>query len=126
MCGSDSGNNGGESPRDISKVKEVSPNMATKISPLGDRLLVERHESSEQKSTGGIIIPDTAKERPTEGSVIAVGEGKRLDSGKLAAPSVKAGDRILFGKWSGTEVKIDGKEFIIMREEDVLAVLLPD
>jgi len=100
--------------------------MATKISPLGDRLLVERHESSEQKSTGGIIIPDTAKERPNEGSVIAVGEGKRLDNGKLAVPCVKAGDRIMFGKWSGTEVKIDGKEFIIMREEDVLAILLPD
>lgn len=100
--------------------------MATKISPLGDRLLVERLESSEQKSTGGIIIPDTAKERPNEGSVIAVGEGKRLDNGKLAAPVVKAGDRIMFGKWSGTEVKIDGKEFIIMREEDVLAILLPD
>lgn len=100
--------------------------MATKITPLGDRLLVERLEPAEQKSTGGIIIPDTAKERPTEGSVIAVGEGKRLDSGKIAQLNVKAGDKILFGKWSGTEVKIDGKEFIIMREEDVLAILLPD
>ncbi|MDX2175247.1 MAG: co-chaperone GroES [Candidatus Sumerlaeia bacterium] len=100
--------------------------MATKVTPLGDRLLVDRLESAEQKSSGGIIIPDTAKERPTEGLVIAAGEGKRLESGKLSPLAVKAGDKILFGKWSGTEVKIDGKEYIIMREDDVLAVLLPD
>lgn len=100
--------------------------MATHVKPLGDRLLVERLEIAEQKSTGGIIIPDTAKERPTEGKVIAAGEGKRTDSGKIAPLTVKAGDKILFGKWSGTEVKIDGKELIIMREEDVLAIVQPD
>lgn len=100
--------------------------MATKVTPLGDRLLVDRLEPAEQKSSGGIIIPDTAKERPTEGLVIAAGEGKRHDNGKISPLAVKAGDKILFGKWSGTEVKIDGKEFIIMREDDVLAVLLPD
>lgn len=100
--------------------------MATKVTPLADRILVERTENDEQKSAGGIIIPDTAKERPTEGRVIATGNGKRLDNGNTAALTVKTGDRILFGKWSGSEVKIDGKELIIMREEDVLAVITKD
>ena len=100
--------------------------MKTKISPLADRVLVERLESSEQKSTGGIIIPDTAKERPTEGKVLAVGPGKRSDNGSLIPPTVKSGDKILFGKWSGSEVKIDQKEYVIMREEDILAILQPD
>ena len=93
--------------------------------PLHDRVVVRRVDS-EEKTAGGIIIPDSAKEKPSEGVIEAVGPGARDDSGKLVPPDVKVGDRILFGKWSGTEVKIDGKEFIIMREEDVLAVLLPD
>ena len=93
-----------------------------KVRPLLDRIVVKRTEE-EQKTKGGIIIPDTAKEKPLEGLVIAVGNGKVLNNGKLAALEVKAGDRILFGKYSGTEVKIDGEEHLIMREDDVLAVL---
>ena len=90
--------------------------------PLGDRVLVKRVEE-ESKTKGGIIIPDTAKEKPQEGEVVAVGPGARDDSGKVNALELKAGDRILFGKWSGTEVKIDGKDLIIMKESDVLGVL---
>lgn len=90
--------------------------------PLHDRVLVRRVQSDE-KTKGGLIIPDTAKEKPAEGEIVAVGEGARKDSGELIAPSVKAGDRILFGKWSGTEVKIDGEDLIIMKESDVLGVL---
>ena len=90
--------------------------------PLHDRVLVKRVQSDE-KTKGGLIIPDTAKENPAEGEVVAVGEGARKDSGELIAPSVKAGDKILFGKWSGTEVKIDGEDLIIMKESDVLGVL---
>ena len=90
--------------------------------PLGDRVLVKRVEE-EQKTKGGIIIPDTAKEKPQEGEVVAVGPGARDDSGKVNALELKAGDRILFGKWSGTEVKIDGEDLIIMKESDVLGVL---
>ena len=90
--------------------------------PLGDRVLVKRVEE-EQKTKGGIIIPDTAKEKPQEGEVVAVGPGARDDSGKIQPLDVKAGDRILFGKWSGTEVKIDGDDLIIMKESDVLGVL---
>jgi chaperonin GroES len=90
--------------------------------PLGDRVLVKRVEE-ESKTKGGIIIPDTAKEKPQEGEVIAVGPGARDDSGKVNALELKAGDRILFGKWSGTEVKIDGEDLIIMKESDVLGVL---
>lgn len=90
--------------------------------PLGDRVLVKRVEE-ESKTKGGIIIPDTAKEKPQEGEVVAVGPGARDDSGKVNAPELKAGDRILFGKWSGTEVKIDGDDLIIMKESDVLGVL---
>ena len=90
--------------------------------PLGDRELVKRVEE-ESKTTGGIIIPDTAKEKPQEGEVVAVGPGARDDSGKVNALELKAGDRILFGKWSGTEVKIDGNDLIIMKESDVLGVL---
>jgi len=93
-----------------------------KIRPLGDRILVKRLEG-EDKSKGGIIIPDTAKEKPQEGKVIAVGKGKMTDDGKLVALEVKAGDRILFGKYSGTEVKLDGEEHLIMREDDVLGIL---
>ena len=93
-----------------------------KIRPLHDRLLVERLEEKEVKK-GGIIIPDTAKEKPQEGKVIAVGNGKVTDEGKKIPLDVKVGDRILFGKYSGSEVKIDDKEYLIMREDDVLAIL---
>ena len=91
--------------------------------PLGDRVLVKRVEE-ESKTKGGIIIPDTAKEKPQEGEVVAVGPGARDDSGKVNALELKAGDRILFGKWSGTEVKIDGEDLIIMKESDVLGLSL--
>jgi chaperonin GroES len=90
--------------------------------PLGDRVLIKRVEE-EEKTKGGIIIPDTAKEKPQEGEVIAVGPGARDENGKLQALDVKKGDRILFGKWSGTEVKIDGEDLLIMKESDVLGVL---
>ena len=93
-----------------------------KIRPLQDRVLVKRVEE-EQKTKGGIIIPDTAKEKPQEGKVVAVGKGKVNDDGKLTPLDVKAGDRILFGKYSGTEVKIDGEEHLILREDDILGVL---
>ena len=93
-----------------------------KIRPLHDRILVERLEEKEVKK-GGIIIPDTAKEKPQEAKVIAVGNGKVTDEGKKIPLDVKAGDKILFGKYSGSEVKIDDKEYLIMREEDVLAIL---
>jgi chaperonin GroES len=93
-----------------------------KVRPLHDRILVERLEEKESKR-GGIIIPDTAKEKPQEGKVVAVGTGKVNDDGKKVPLDVKAGDKILFGKYSGSEVKIDDKEFLIMREEDILAIL---
>ncbi len=93
-----------------------------KIRPLHDRLLVERLEEKEVKK-GGIIIPDTAKEKPQEAKVIAVGNGKITDEGKKIPLDVKAGDKILFGKYSGSEVKLDDKEYLILREEDVLAIL---
>ena len=90
--------------------------------PLGDRVLVRRVEE-EEKTKGGIIIPDTAKEKPQEGEVLAVGPGARDDSGKLQPLDVKVGDRILFGKWSGTEVKIDGEDLLIMKESDIMGVI---
>ena len=93
-----------------------------KIRPLQDRVIVKRIEEAE-KTKGGIISPDTAKEKPMEGKVIAVGKGKLMEDGKVHALDVKAGDRILFGKYSGTEVKIDGEEHLIMREEDILGVI---
>jgi chaperonin GroES len=93
-----------------------------KIRPLHDRILVERLEEKEVRK-GGIIIPDTAKEKPQEGKVIAVGNGKVSDDGKKIPLDVKAGDKILFGKYSGSEVKLDEKEYLIMREDDVLAIL---
>ncbi len=92
------------------------------IRPLYDRIVVKRIEEKEQIQ-GGIIIPDTAKEKPQEGEVAAVGQGKRLESGKVVAPDVKVGDRILFGKYSGNEIKIDGEEYVIMREDEVLGIL---
>ena len=90
--------------------------------PLGDRVLVRRVEE-EQKTKGGIIIPDSAKEKPQEGEVLAVGPGARDDSGKLQPLDVSVGDRILFGKWSGTEVKLDGEELLIMKESDILGII---
>ena len=93
-----------------------------KIRPLHDRILVEREEEKEVKK-GGIIIPDTAKEKPQEGKVIAVGNGRVNEDGKKIPLDVKAGDKILFGKYSGSEVKVDDKEYLIMREEDILAIL---
>ena len=92
------------------------------IRPLGDRLLVKRLEE-EDKSKGGIIIPDSAKEKPQEGKVVAVGKGKMLDDGKMVALEIKAGDKILFGKYAGTDVKIEGEEHLIMREDDVLGII---
>ena len=93
-----------------------------KFRPLHDRIVVRRIEA-EEKTAGGIIIPDTAKEKPSEGEVIAVGPGARDESGKLVELDVKVGDRILFGKWSGTEVKIDGQDLLIMKESDILGVI---
>jgi chaperonin GroES len=93
-----------------------------KFRPLHDRVVVRRIEA-EAKSAGGIIIPDTAKEKPQEGEIIAVGPGARDETGKLIPLDVKAGDRILFGKWSGTEVKIDGEDLLIMKESDVMGIV---
>ena len=94
----------------------------TKFRPLHDRVVVRRVES-EEKTKGGIIIPDTAKEKPQEGEIIAVGSGARDESGKLVPLDVKKGDRILFGKWSGTEVKLDGEDLLIMNESDIMGVI---
>jgi chaperonin GroES len=96
--------------------------MATNIRPLHDRVIVRRIEETEQVR-GGIIIPDTAKEKPQEGEIIAVGEGKYRDDGTRQALDVKPGDRVLFGKYSGSEIKIDGEEFLIMREDEILGVI---
>jgi|SRR3954454_24778121 chaperonin GroES len=93
-----------------------------KFRPLHDRVVVRRLDA-EEKTKGGIIIPDTAKEKPQEGEVVAVGPGARDESGKLNALDVKAGDRVLFGKWSGTEVRIDGEDLLIMKESDVMGVI---
>jgi chaperonin GroES len=93
-----------------------------KVKPLGDRILVKPLEAKEQ-TKGGIVLPDTAKERPQEGEIVATGEGKKNEEGKLIPLSLKKGDKILYGKYSGTEVTVDGDEYLIIREEDVLAVL---
>ena len=93
-----------------------------KIRPLGDRILVKRIKE-EERTKGGIIIPDTAKEKPQEGKVVAVGKGKKTDDGKVIALEVKSGDRILFGKYSGSEIKLEGEEHLILREDDILGVL---
>jgi len=93
-----------------------------KIRPLGDHVLVTR-SSEETKSAGGIIIPDTAQEKPQEGKVVAVGQGKRLEDGKIQPVDVKQGDRVLFGKYAGTEVSVDGQEHLLLREDDILGVL---
>ena len=96
--------------------------MAVSIRPLNDRIIVRRMEEQEQMR-GGLFIPDTAKEKPQEGEVLAVGNGKLLDSGQRIAIDLKAGDRILFGKYSGTEIKLDGEDYLILREDDVLGVV---
>jgi chaperonin GroES len=93
-----------------------------KFRPLHDRIVVRRVDS-EEKTKGGIIIPDTAKEKPQEGEVIAIGPGARNEQGQIVALDVKAGDRVLFGKWSGTEIKIDGEDLLIMKEADILGVI---
>jgi len=93
-----------------------------KLRPLHDRVLVKRVEEQEQK-VGGIIIPDTAKEKPQQGEVVAAGPGKLLDTGERSTMEVKAGDRILFGKYSGSDIKLDGQEYLILREDEILAVL---
>ena len=93
-----------------------------KFRPLHDRVVVRRLEG-EQKTAGGIIIPDTAKEKPQEGEIIAVGSGARDEAGKLVKPDVKAGDRVLFGKWSGTEIKLDGEDYLIMKESDIMGIV---
>ncbi|MBV8319602.1 MAG: co-chaperone GroES [Hyphomicrobiales bacterium] len=94
----------------------------TKFRPLHDRV-VEKRIDAEEKSKGGIIIPDTAQEKPSQGEVIAVGPGGRDEAGKIIKPDVKAGDRVLFGKWSGTEVKLDGEDLLIMKESDIMGVI---
>jgi chaperonin GroES len=93
-----------------------------KLRPLGDRILVKRIKE-EEKTKGGIIIPDTAKEKPQEGKVMAVGKGKVADDGKLITPEVKAGDKILFGKYSGSEIKLEGDDLIVLREDDILGII---
>ncbi len=93
-----------------------------KIKPLGDRVLIKPSEEKE-RTKGGIVLPDTAKERPQEGEIVAVGEGKKTDDGKVIALTLKVGDKVLYGKYSGTEITVDGEEYLIMREEDVLAII---
>lgn len=95
--------------------------MSIKFKPLYDRVLVERLES-EEKTAGGIIIPDTAKEKPMEGLVIAVGNGTKNDKGDIVSLQVKAGDKILFGKWSGTEIKLEGRDYLVMKESDIMGI----
>ena len=97
--------------------------MATNIKPLHDRVIIRRIEDSTDKTAGGLFIPDTAKEKPQEGEVIAAGEGKYKEDGTRQALDVKAGDRVLFGKYSGSEIKLDGDEFIIMREDEILGII---
>lgn len=96
--------------------------MAVKIKPLGDRVLVHPFEDQETKK-GGIIIPDTAKEKPQEGKVIAVGPGKTTEDGKVLPLTVKKGDKVVFGKYAGTEIKLDGEEYMLMREDDILGII---
>ena len=97
--------------------------MATNIKPLHDRVIIRRIEDSTDKTAGGLFIPDTAKEKPQEGEVIAVGEGKYKEDGTRQTLDVKAGDRVLFGKYSGSEIKLDGEELIIMREDEILGII---
>jgi chaperonin GroES len=112
------------SPPLLSKANRVKPlrRISMKFRPLHDRVVVKRIDA-EEKTAGGIIIPDTAKEKPSQGEIIAVGPGGRDESGKLIPIDLKVGDRVLFGKWSGTEVKIDGQDLLIMKESDIMGVL---
>jgi chaperonin GroES len=103
-------------------VNTLEKSLVEMITPLHDRIVVER-AIEEQMSKGGIVIPDTAKEKPIRGFIVAVGPGKRLESGEIQPMSVKVGDEILFGKYAGTEVKLDNKEYIVMREDDVIAIM---
>ena len=97
--------------------------MATKVKPLGDKILVKRKEETEKTSAGGIIIPDTVTDKPTEGIVEALGAGRRLEDGTILPPNVKVGDKVLFGKYSGTDVTVDGAEYLIMSEDDVIGII---
>ena len=97
--------------------------MAVKVRPLHDRIIVERIEEEGEQQVGGIIIPDTAKEKPQQGKIIAAGKGKVKDDGTVTPLDVKAGDKVLFGKYSGQEIKLDGEEFLIMREDEILGVI---
>jgi chaperonin GroES len=97
--------------------------MATTIKPLHDRVIVKRLDESSEKTAGGLFIPDSAKEKPQEGEVIAVGAGKHKEDGSRQTLDVKAGDRVLFGKYSGSEIKLDGEEFLIMREDEILGII---
>ena len=97
--------------------------MATNITPLHDRVILKRIEDNVNQTAGGLFIPDTAKEKPQEGEIIAVGSGARDEAGKLVPLDVKAGDRILFGKWSGTEVKLNGEDLLIMKESDIMGII---
>jgi len=97
--------------------------MATKITPLHDRVIIRRIEDNVNQTAGGLFIPDSAKEKPQEGEVIAAGEGKYKEDGSRQSLDVKAGDRILFGKYSGSEIKLDGEEFLIMREDEILGII---
>ncbi len=100
-----------------------SRQMTIGFKPLGDRVVVERTEEQEQVSAGGIIIPDTAKEKPTQGLIVSVGPGKRRDDGTIDALTVKSGDKVLYGKWGGNEIKIDGKEYLLMKEDDIYGII---
>jgi chaperonin GroES len=111
-----------KSPTFSGKIERRLTSMATNIRPLHDRVIVRRLEEGEQVR-GGIIIPDTAKEKPQEGEVVAVGEGKYKEDGSRQTLDVKAGDRVLFGKYSGSEIKIDGEELLIMREDEILGII---
>jgi chaperonin GroES len=108
--------------RKLTPVRNWEKEKAVKIRPLQDRVLVRREES-EERTAGGIIIPDTAKEKPMEGTVIAVGPGAKDEDGKVHPLDVKKGDRILFGKWSGTEVMVEGEELLIMKESDIMGII---
>ena len=100
----------------------TTPQSSLKLKPIGDRVIAQRLGSAE-KSKGGLYLPDSAQEKPQEGKVIAVGSGKTLQSGKLVPPTVKPGDRIIFGKYSGSEIKVDDKEYVFLNEDDILAVI---
>jgi chaperonin GroES len=111
-----------EACAELNQAIQVVKECAMKFRPLHDRVLAQRIEEGEEK-IGGIVIPDTAKEKPQKAKVVAVGDGKMLKDGKRAALDVKVGDEVLVGKWSGTEVKIDGEEYLVLREDEILAVL---